>query len=88
MNFTHHLLQQEPEAEECTAHSKQLKQWTLEEKATKTRHSRSRHANENVHSFMDKKDNTMVSRRSRKRRSSEKVGAMVSRMNCLPIYSL
>ncbi|XP_011172148.2 F-actin-monooxygenase Mical isoform X2 [Solenopsis invicta] len=64
----------EPEAEECTTHPKQLKQWTPEEKATKTRHSRSRHANDNVHSYMDKKDNT-VSRRSRKRRSTEKVGA-------------
>ncbi|XP_011874777.1 PREDICTED: protein-methionine sulfoxide oxidase mical3b isoform X2 [Vollenhovia emeryi] len=64
----------EPEAEECTAHPKQLKQWTSEEKAAKTRHSRSRHANENVHSYVDKKDNT-VSRRSRKRRSTEKVGA-------------
>jgi len=65
-------LQQEFEAEECIAHPKQLKQWTSEEK-TKTRHSRSRYANENVHSYMDKKDNT-VSRRSRKRRSTEKVG--------------
>ncbi|XP_036148722.1 F-actin-monooxygenase Mical isoform X2 [Monomorium pharaonis] len=65
----------EPEMkEECTTHPKQLKQWTPEEKPTKTRHSRSRHANENVHSYMDKKDNT-VSRRSRKRRSTEKVGA-------------
>ncbi|TGZ51075.1 Protein MICAL-3 [Temnothorax longispinosus] len=64
----------EPEAEECTAHPKQLKQWTSEEKATKARHSRSRHANENVHSYVDKKDNT-VGRRSRKRRSTEKVGA-------------
>ncbi|XP_018373160.1 PREDICTED: protein-methionine sulfoxide oxidase MICAL2-like isoform X2 [Trachymyrmex cornetzi] len=64
----------EPEMEECTAHSKQLKQWTSEEKVMKTRHSRSRHANENVLSYMDKKDNT-ISRRSRKRRSTEKVGA-------------
>ncbi|XP_071572314.1 uncharacterized protein Mical isoform X1 [Temnothorax nylanderi] len=64
----------EPEAEECTAHPKQLKQWTSEEKATKARHSRSRHANENAHSYVDKKDNT-VGRRSRKRRSTEKVGA-------------
>jgi len=74
--------------EECTAHSKQLKQWTSEEKVMKTRHSRSRHANENVHSYMDKKDNT-ISRRSRKRRSTEKVGAtMVSRKNYPSIYSL
>ncbi|XP_025073209.1 F-actin-monooxygenase Mical [Pogonomyrmex barbatus] len=64
----------EPEVEECTAHSKQMKQLTPEEKTTKTRHSRSRHINENVHSCVDKKDNT-ASRRSRKRRSTEKVGA-------------
>ncbi|KAL0125064.1 hypothetical protein PUN28_004309 [Cardiocondyla obscurior] len=62
----------EPEAEESTAHLKQLKQCTSEEKVTKPRHLRSRHANENMH--VDKKDNT-VSRRSRKRRSTEKVGA-------------
>ncbi|KAG5340681.1 MICAL monooxygenase, partial [Acromyrmex heyeri] len=67
----------EPEMEECTAHSKQLKQWTSEEKVMKTRHSRSRHANENVHSYMDKKDNT-ISRRSRKRRSTEKVGTTMA----------
>ncbi|CAL1685229.1 unnamed protein product [Lasius platythorax] len=63
----------EAEAEECSAHPKQLKQLTPEEKAMK-RHSRSRYANENVQSYMDKKDN-IASRRSRKRRSTEKMSA-------------
>ncbi|XP_070162657.1 uncharacterized protein Mical isoform X3 [Polyergus mexicanus] len=63
----------EPETEECSAHPKQLKQLIPEEKAMK-RHSRSRYANENVQSHMDKKDNT-TSRRSRKRRSTEKMSA-------------
>ncbi|XP_072766415.1 uncharacterized protein [Anoplolepis gracilipes] len=62
----------EPEIEECSAHPKQPKQLTPEEKATK-RHSRSRYANENVQSYVDKKDTT--SRRSRKRRSTEKMSA-------------
>ncbi|KAL6437477.1 hypothetical protein ACFW04_005150 [Cataglyphis niger] len=63
----------EAETEECSAHPKQLKQLTPEEKSMK-RHSRSRYANENVQSHMDKKDNT-TSRRSRKRRSTEKMSA-------------
>ncbi|XP_025263534.1 F-actin-monooxygenase Mical isoform X3 [Camponotus floridanus] len=63
----------EPEIEECSTHPKQLKQLTPEEKSTK-RHSRSRYSNENVQSYMDKKDNT-TSRRSRKRRSTEKMSA-------------
>ncbi|XP_029677918.1 F-actin-monooxygenase Mical isoform X4 [Formica exsecta] len=67
----------EPETEECSAHPKQLKQLIPEEKATK-RHSRSRYANENVQSYMDKKDNT-TSRRSRKRRSTEKMSATMDR---------
>ncbi|XP_070162658.1 uncharacterized protein Mical isoform X4 [Polyergus mexicanus] len=67
----------EPETEECSAHPKQLKQLIPEEKAMK-RHSRSRYANENVQSHMDKKDNT-TSRRSRKRRSTEKMSATMDR---------
>ncbi|KAM0726664.1 [F-actin]-monooxygenase MICAL3 [Formica fusca] len=67
----------ELETEECSAHPKQLKQLIPEEKATK-RHSRSRYANENVQSYMDKKDNT-TSRRSRKRRSTEKMSATMDR---------
>ena len=77
---------QEPETEERNAHPKQLKQLSPEEKPTK-RHSRSRHANENaVHqSHIDKKDNA-ANRRSRKRRSTEKVSAtMVSKMYFLPL---
>lgn len=63
----------EPEIEECSTHLKQQKQLTPEEKSTK-RHSRSRYLNENVQSYVDKKDNT-TSRRSRKRRSTEKMSA-------------
>lgn len=69
----------EPENEERPAHSKQLSQLTpdrivRQDSATRTRHSRSRH-NENL-SPADKKGDT-ISRRSRKRRSTEKMGATV-----------
>lgn len=76
----------EPENEERPAHSKQLSQLTPDQKvhlldrivrqesATRTRHSRSRH-NENLNPT-DKKGDT-ISRRSRKRRSTEKMGATV-----------
>ncbi|XP_043586072.1 F-actin-monooxygenase Mical isoform X7 [Bombus pyrosoma] len=78
----------EPENEERPAHSKQLSQLTPDQKvqlidrivrqdsATRTRHSRSRH-NENLNPA-DKKGDT-ISRRSRKRRSTEKMGATVDR---------
>ncbi|XP_076170360.1 molecule interacting with CasL isoform X6 [Ptiloglossa arizonensis] len=78
----------EPENEERPAHSKQLSQLTPDQKvhlldrivrqesATRTRHSRSRH-NENLNPT-DKKGDT-ISRRSRKRRSTEKMGATVDR---------
>lgn len=78
----------EPENEERPVHSKQLSQLTPDQKvqsvdrvvrqdsATRTRHSRSRH-NENLNPA-DKKGDT-ISRRSRKRRSTEKMGATVSR---------
>lgn len=76
----------EPENEERPAHNKQSSQLTPEQKvqlidriarhdsATRTRHSRSRHS-ENFNPS-DKKGDTM-SRRSRKRRSTEKMGATV-----------
>ncbi|XP_076248598.1 molecule interacting with CasL isoform X2 [Calliopsis andreniformis] len=76
----------EPENEERPAHSKQLSQLTPDQKvhlldrivrqdsATRTRHSRSRH-NENLNP-VDKKGDT-ISRRSRKRRSTEKMGVTV-----------
>ncbi|XP_026671980.1 F-actin-monooxygenase Mical isoform X2 [Ceratina calcarata] len=73
----------EPENEERPAHSKQLSQLTPDQKvqlivkqdgATRTRHSRSRY-NENLNPA-DKKGDT-ISRRSRKRRSTEKMGATV-----------
>ncbi|XP_076297907.1 molecule interacting with CasL isoform X3 [Lasioglossum baleicum] len=78
----------EPENEERPSHSKQLSQMTPDQKVqllerianrereeggTRTRHSRSRH-NENLNPA-DKKDT--ISRRSRKRRSTEKMGATV-----------
>ena len=78
----------EPENEERPTHSKQLSQLTPDQKVllidrivrqdsgTRTRHSRSRH-NENMNPA-DKKSDT-ISRRSRKRRSTEKMGATVSR---------
>nr|XP_033322979.1 F-actin-monooxygenase Mical isoform X2 [Megalopta genalis] len=78
----------EPENEERPSHSKQLSQMTPDQKVqlleriasrereeggTRTRHSRSRH-NENLNPA-DKKET--ISRRSRKRRSTEKMGATV-----------
>nr|XP_012143698.1 PREDICTED: protein-methionine sulfoxide oxidase mical3b isoform X8 [Megachile rotundata] len=78
----------EPENEERPTHSKQLSHLTPDQKvqlldrivrqdsATRTRHSRSRH-NENMNPA-DKKGDT-ISRRSRKRRSTEKMGATVDR---------
>ncbi|XP_012227464.2 uncharacterized protein Mical isoform X2 [Linepithema humile] len=73
----------ELETEECTARPKQLKQLTSEEKITRARHSRSRYVNENLQTYSDKKDNT-ASRRCRKRRSTEKVGATIEeRQKCL-----
>ncbi|XP_076657796.1 molecule interacting with CasL isoform X4 [Halictus rubicundus] len=80
----------EPENEERPSHSKHLSQMTPDQKVqlleriasreredggTRTRHSRSRH-NENLNPA-DKKDT--ISRRSRKRRSTEKMGATVDR---------
>ncbi|XP_076546406.1 molecule interacting with CasL isoform X2 [Osmia lignaria lignaria] len=76
----------EPENDERPTHSKQLSQLTPDQKVqlidrivrqdsgTRTRHSRSRH-NENMNPA-DKKSDT-ISRRSRKRRSTEKMGATV-----------
>ncbi|XP_026299736.1 F-actin-monooxygenase Mical isoform X4 [Apis mellifera] len=75
----------EPENEERPAHSKQLTpdqkvqlidRIVRQDSATRTRHSRSRH-NENLNPA-DKKGDT-ISRRSRKRRSTEKMGATVDR---------
>ncbi|XP_043285873.1 F-actin-monooxygenase MICAL3 isoform X2 [Venturia canescens] len=78
----------EPENDERPLYSKQLSQLSPEQKAqligrlakpempTRPRHSRSRHNNENVLVPLDKKTDT-VSRRSRKRRSTEKMGATV-----------
>lgn len=79
---------QESEAEERAVHPKQP-QLTSEQKATRGRHSRSsRHANENAQPYADKKSDT-ASRRSRKRRSTEKMGAtMVSGINFPPLYNL
>lgn len=83
----------EPENEERPSHSKQLSQLTADQKVhllnrivnqqesgARTRHSRSRH-NENL-TPADKKGDT-ISRRSRKRRSTEKMGATVVSSLCI-----
>ncbi|XP_046822766.1 protein-methionine sulfoxide oxidase mical3a isoform X3 [Vespa crabro] len=49
-----------------------------QESATRTRHSRLRQSSENIQQHGDKKGDT-ISRRSRKRRSMEKIGATVDR---------
>ncbi|XP_012287376.1 F-actin-monooxygenase Mical isoform X2 [Orussus abietinus] len=78
----------EPEKEERPSYSRQLSQMTPEQKAQllgrltkqdnvlRPRHSRSRHTNEHVQNVPDKKGDS-ISRRSRKRRSNEKMGATV-----------
>ncbi|XP_024947537.1 F-actin-monooxygenase Mical isoform X3 [Cephus cinctus] len=80
----------EPEKEERPTYSKQLSQLTPEQKAqligriakqdntnTRARHSRSsRHSNEHAQNPLEKKGDS-ISRRSRKRRSTEKMGATV-----------
>lgn len=53
-----------------------------QESATRTRHSRLRQSSENIQQHGDKKGDT-ISRRSRKRRSMEKIGATVVRDNYL-----
>lgn len=81
---------QEPEADERPLYDKQLAQLTSEKKALlvgrlakhetagRPRHSRSsRHNNENVQAIVDKKTDGSLGRRSRKRRSNEKMGASV-----------
>ncbi|XP_024947547.1 F-actin-monooxygenase Mical isoform X15 [Cephus cinctus] len=82
----------EPEKEERPTYSKQLSQLTPEQKAqligriakqdntnTRARHSRSsRHSNEHAQNPLEKKGDS-ISRRSRKRRSTEKMGATVDR---------
>ncbi|XP_063986315.1 F-actin-monooxygenase Mical isoform X3 [Diachasmimorpha longicaudata] len=80
----------EPEADERPLYDKQLAQLTSEQKvhligrlakhetAGRARHSRSsRHNNENVQAMGDKKTDGSLGRRSRKRRSNEKMGASV-----------
>ncbi|XP_011345174.1 F-actin-monooxygenase Mical isoform X2 [Ooceraea biroi] len=68
--------QLESETEERT--TKQVKQLISEDKATKVRHLRLRHANENIQSYMDRKDN-IAGRRSRKRRNIEKMSTVEDR---------
>lgn len=68
-------------------HTKQLNQLISEQKAIRGRRS-SRHASDNIQSYTDKKGDTS-SRRSRKRRSTEKMGVtMVSEINFPSIYIL
>ncbi|XP_015127191.1 F-actin-monooxygenase Mical isoform X4 [Diachasma alloeum] len=82
----------EPEADERPLYDKQLAQLTSEQKvhligrlakhetAGRARHLRSsRHNNENVQVIVDKKTDGSLGRRSRKRRSNEKMGASVDR---------
>lgn len=68
-------------------HPKQLNQLTSEPKVPRGRHSRSsRHANENLQPYVDKKSDT-ASRRSRKRRSTEKMGATMVSANIFFVFS-
>lgn len=61
-------------------HPKQLNQLKSEQKIMRGRRS-SRHTNDNIQPYVDKKTDT-PSRRSRKRRSTEKMGVtMVSEIN-------
>ncbi|XP_011314011.1 protein-methionine sulfoxide oxidase Mical isoform X2 [Fopius arisanus] len=82
--------QLEPEVDERPVYDKKLVQLTNEQKAHligrlakhettgRARHSRtSRHNNENVQAIGDKKTDGSLGRRSRKRRSNEKMGASV-----------
>ncbi|KAK2583845.1 hypothetical protein KPH14_001128 [Odynerus spinipes] len=76
--------------EEISSHLLQLSHLTPEQKAqllgrivkqesaSRTRHTRLRQSSENIQQHGDKKGDT-ISRRSRKRRSMEKIGATVSR---------